>query len=56
MKLYIAENGGTGSNVRDFVSAMGRASGFDLTQFRRWYSQSGTPELSISPMSMMPIP
>ena len=24
------------------------ASGVDLTQFRRWYSQSGTPELSVS--------
>lgn len=48
MKLYIAENDGKAATCEDFVSAMERASGVDLTQFRRWYSQSGTPELSIS--------
>ena len=48
MKLYIAENDGTAATCEDFVSAMERASGVDLTQFRRWYSQSGTPELNIT--------
>ncbi|MCK3657195.1 aminopeptidase N [Pasteurellaceae bacterium Pebbles2] len=48
MQLYIAENDGKAATCEDFVSAMERASGVDLTQFRRWYSQSGTPELSIS--------
>lgn len=48
MKLYIAENDGTAATCEDFVSAMERASGVDLTQFRRWYSQSGTPELTVS--------
>lgn len=48
MKLYIAENDGTAATCEDFVSAMERASGIDLTQFRRWYSQSGTPELTIT--------
>ncbi len=47
MKLYISENDGKAATCEDFVSAMERASGIDLTQFRRWYSQSGTPELSI---------
>ncbi|MFC0323963.1 aminopeptidase N [Gallibacterium melopsittaci] len=48
MKLYIAENDGTAATCEDFVSAMERASGIDLTQFRRWYSQSGTPELTVT--------
>ncbi|AWX13397.1 aminopeptidase N [Mergibacter septicus] len=48
MKLYIAENDGKAATCEDFVSAMEQASGIDLTQFRRWYSQSGTPELRIN--------
>lgn len=48
MKLYVAENDGKAATCYDFVSAMERASGVDLTQFRRWYSQSGTPELTVS--------
>lgn len=47
MQLYVAENDGKAATCEDFVSAMERASGVDLTQFRRWYSQSGTPELSV---------
>lgn len=47
MQLYVAENDGKAATCEDFVSAMERASGIDLSQFRRWYSQSGTPELSI---------
>ena len=48
MKLYIAENDGQAATCEDFVSAMERANHLDLAQFRRWYSQSGTPELTIS--------
>ncbi|MBN6082349.1 aminopeptidase N [Aggregatibacter actinomycetemcomitans] len=48
MKLYIAENDGKAATCEDFVSAMERANDLDLAQFRRWYSQSGTPELTIS--------
>ncbi len=48
MQLYIQENDGKAATCEDFVSAMERASGIDLTQFRRWYSQSGTPELTVS--------
>ena len=48
MALYIAENDGKAATCEDFISAMERANDFDLTQFRRWYSQSGTPELFIS--------
>ncbi|MGY4675371.1 aminopeptidase N [Ursidibacter arcticus] len=48
MKLYVAENDGQAATCEDFVSAMERASGIDLQQFRRWYSQSGTPELTVA--------
>ena len=48
MRLYIAENDGKAATCEDFVSAMERANERDLSQFRRWYSQSGTPELLIS--------
>lgn len=48
MKLYVAENDGSAATCEDFVSAMERASGVNLEQFRRWYSQSGTPELTVS--------
>lgn len=48
MQLYVAENDGTAATCEDFVSAMERASGVDLAQFRRWYSQSGTPILTVT--------
>lgn len=48
MKLYIAENDGKAATCDDFISAMARASGVDLELFSRWYSQSGTPELTVS--------
>jgi aminopeptidase N len=47
MKLYFERHDGTAATCEDFVAAMEDASGFDLTQFRRWYSQSGTPELQV---------
>ncbi|KAB2824688.1 aminopeptidase N [Aliivibrio finisterrensis] len=47
MKLYFERHDGTAATCEDFVLAMEDASGVDLTQFRRWYSQSGTPTLSV---------
>lgn len=47
MKLYFERHDGTAATCEDFVAAMEDASGIDLTQFRRWYSQSGTPELNV---------
>jgi aminopeptidase N len=32
----------------DFIKAMEDANGVDLTQFKRWYSQAGTPRLEVS--------
>ncbi|MFE8149529.1 aminopeptidase N [Brenneria goodwinii] len=47
MRLYFERHDGSAATCDDFVQAMEDASGVDLTQFRRWYSQSGTPVLTI---------
>lgn len=46
--LYFQRHDGQAVTTEDFVVAMEEASGRDLTQFRRWYSQAGTPLLSVS--------
>ena len=46
--LYFERHDGQAVTCEDFVAAMEAASGRDLTQFRRWYSQAGTPELTVS--------
>lgn len=43
MKLYFQRHDGKAVTCDDFVDAMQDASGVDLTDFRKWYSQSGTP-------------
>ncbi|MFV0575342.1 MAG: aminopeptidase N [Vibrio sp.] len=48
MKLYVERHDGTAATCDDFVAAMEDASGVDLTQFRLWYSQSGTPKVTAS--------
>ncbi|MGY3857943.1 aminopeptidase N [Aeromonas intestinalis] len=48
MKLYFERHDGSAATCDDFVQAMEDASGVDLGRFRRWYSQSGTPELTVT--------
>ena len=48
MDLYFARHDGRAVTTDDFVRCMEDASGRDLGQFRRWYSQAGTPELEVS--------
>jgi aminopeptidase N len=48
IKIYFERHDGTAATCDDFVAAMQDASGIDLTQFKRWYSQSGTPTLKVS--------
>ena len=48
MDLYFQRHDGEAVTTDDFVRAMEDASKKDLTQFRLWYSQAGTPELTIS--------
>ena len=46
--LYFERHDGQAVTCDDFVKAMEDASGIDLTQFKRWYSQAGTPRLSVT--------
>ncbi len=46
--LYFERHDGQAVTCEDFVKAMEDASGKDLTQFRCWYSQAGTPQLTVS--------
>ncbi len=48
MDLYFQRHDGQAVTCDDFVAAMADANGVDLTQFKRWYHQAGTPELTIS--------
>ncbi|MBB3190864.1 aminopeptidase N [Halomonas cerina] len=42
---YFERFDGQAVTIEDFVGCMAEASGLDLTQFMRWYSQAGTPEI-----------
>jgi aminopeptidase N len=45
--LYFERHDGQAVTCDDFVSAMEAANDIDLTQFRRWYAQAGTPVLNV---------
>jgi aminopeptidase N len=47
MKLYFERHDGQAVTCEDFVGAMEDATQVDLQQFRRWYSQAGTPEVAL---------
>jgi aminopeptidase N len=47
MDLYFERFDGQAVTTDDFRQAMQDASGVDLSQFQRWYEQSGTPKISI---------
>ena len=45
--LYFERHDGTAVTIDDFVAAMEDANGVDLSQFKRWYSQAGTPVVTV---------
>lgn len=47
MKLYVERHDGEAATCDQFVDAMADATGVDLSQFRLWYSQAGTPEITV---------
>lgn len=47
MDLYFQRFDGCAVTTDDFVQAMQDASGIELTQFKRWYDQAGTPHLDV---------
>jgi aminopeptidase N len=46
--LYFKRHDGQAVTCDDFVQAMQDVSGIDLNQFKLWYSQAGTPHLTIT--------
>jgi len=48
MDLYFERHDGQAVTTDDFVRCMADASGRDLEQFKRWYSQAGTPVVAVS--------
>ena len=47
MDIYIGRHDGAAATIEDFIAAMADASGTDLSQFRRWYDQAGTPRIAV---------
>ncbi len=48
MDLYFQRHDGQAVTTDDFAAAMADANGRDLTVFKRWYDQAGTPKVSIT--------
>lgn len=48
LKLYFERHDGTAATCDDFCTSMADANSTNLDQFMLWYSQAGTPRISIS--------
>ncbi|PLX89580.1 MAG: aminopeptidase N [Desulfuromonas sp.] len=48
VQLYLRRHDGQAATTDDFIAAMEEAAGRDLKQFRRWYDQAGTPQVSLA--------
>lgn len=46
--LYFERHDGEAATCEDFVRAMEEGGDIDLSQFRRWYEQAGTPRLKLT--------
>lgn len=44
--LYFSRHDGDAATCEDWIKAMEDSSGIDLTQFKLWYAQAGTPEVT----------
>jgi aminopeptidase N len=49
MDLYFTRHDGHAATVEQFVQCFADASARDFSQFMRWYSQAGTPEVVVTP-------
>ncbi|MBV9956176.1 MAG: aminopeptidase N, partial [Pseudolabrys sp.] len=47
MDLYFERHDGEAATVEQFAQCFADAAGRDLSQFMRWYSQAGTPEVTV---------
>ncbi len=48
LELYFARHDGQACTIEDWLKVFEDVTGRDLSQFKRWYSQSGTPRLKVS--------
>lgn len=48
MDLYFERHDGEAATIEQFIQCFADVSKRDMTQFRRWYSQAGTPEIVAS--------
>jgi aminopeptidase N len=49
MDLYFERHDGEAATVEQFVQCFADVSKRDMTQFMRWYSQAGTPDVKVAP-------
>jgi len=47
MDIYFQRHDGTAATVEEFIACFADVSGRDLGHFMRWYSQAGTPKLTV---------
>jgi len=48
LDLYFDRHDGQAATIGDWVKVFEDTTGRDLTQFKRWYSQAGTPRLTVT--------
>ncbi len=48
LDLYFARHDGQAVTIEDWLKVFEDATGRDLAQFKRWYSQAGTPRLEVA--------
>lgn len=48
MDLFFNRHDGEAATIEDFLTALSDGSGVDLSGFKRWYGQAGTPEVLAS--------
>jgi len=49
MDLYFTRHDGQAATVEQFVQCFADVSGRDMSEFMLWYSQAGTPEVTVAP-------
>jgi aminopeptidase N len=48
MDLYFTRHDGEAATIEQFIQCFADVSGFDFAQFMRWYSQAGTPQVTVN--------
>ena len=48
LDLYFSRHDGQACTIEDWIAVFEEAAGRDLSQFKRWYGQAGTPRVDVS--------